>query len=168
MYPGLRIGRTSSGHFLVFALPILLAFRQAEEGLDERAAVKAVLADNFFGLEIDPRCTQIAAFALPGFRVLDCNVGRQAIIDAHAAYVRDPENACAHRQAMPPPKPQPDSANAVPNALSMAGPVSSAAPLTARCIAPPMQPKLHRPSSAATTAGATTIRTRHPASPRIS
>ncbi len=53
-----------SGHFLVFALPILLAFRRAEEGLDERAAVKAVLADNLFGLEIDPRCTQIAAFAL--------------------------------------------------------------------------------------------------------
>lgn len=53
-----------SGHFLVFALPILVAFRRSEEGLDERAAVKAVLADNLFGLEIDPRCTQIAAFAL--------------------------------------------------------------------------------------------------------
>ena len=53
-----------SGHFLVFALPILVAFRRAEEGLDERAAVKAVLAENLFGLEIDPRCTQIAAFAL--------------------------------------------------------------------------------------------------------
>ena len=53
-----------SGHFLVFALPILLAFRRAEEGLDERAAVKAVLADNLYGLEIDLRCTQIAAFAL--------------------------------------------------------------------------------------------------------
>jgi hypothetical protein len=53
-----------SGHFLVFALPILAAFRRAEEGLDERAAVRAVLAENLFGLEIDPRCTQIAAFAL--------------------------------------------------------------------------------------------------------
>lgn len=53
-----------SGHFLVFAMPILVAFRRTEEGLDERAAVKAVLADNLFGLEIDPRCTQIAAFAL--------------------------------------------------------------------------------------------------------
>jgi len=53
-----------SGQFLVFALPILVAFRRTEEGLDERAAVKAVLADNLFGLEIDPRCTQIAAFAL--------------------------------------------------------------------------------------------------------
>ena len=53
-----------SGHFLVFALPILVAFRRAEEGLDERTAVKAVLAENLYGLEIDPRCTQIAAFAL--------------------------------------------------------------------------------------------------------
>ncbi|WP_024514759.1 SAM-dependent methyltransferase [Bradyrhizobium sp. Tv2a-2] len=53
-----------SGHFLVFALSILIAFRCAEEGLDERAAVRAVLAENLFGLEIDPRCTQIAAFAL--------------------------------------------------------------------------------------------------------
>ena len=53
-----------SGHFLVFALPILVALRRAEEGLDERAAVKAVLAENLYGLEIDPRCTQIAAFAL--------------------------------------------------------------------------------------------------------
>ena len=44
--------------------PILLALRRAEEGLDERAAVKAVLADNLYGLEIDLRCTQIAAFAL--------------------------------------------------------------------------------------------------------
>ena len=53
-----------SGHFLVFALPILIAFRRDEEGLDERASVKTVLAENLFGLEIDPRCTQIAAFAL--------------------------------------------------------------------------------------------------------
>ena len=53
-----------SGHFLVFALPILVAFRIAEEGLDEAQAVEAVLRDNLFGLEIDPRCTQIAAFNL--------------------------------------------------------------------------------------------------------
>jgi hypothetical protein len=53
-----------SGHFLVFALPILVAFRRTEEGLDERRGVKAVLAENLYGLEIDPRCTQIAAFAL--------------------------------------------------------------------------------------------------------
>jgi len=53
-----------SGHFLVFALPILVAFRMAEERLTREAAVEAVLKDNLFGLEIDQRCTQIAAFNL--------------------------------------------------------------------------------------------------------
>ena len=52
------------GTFSVFALPILVAFRMAEEGLSQPAAVDAVLRDNLFGLEIDPRCTQIAAFNL--------------------------------------------------------------------------------------------------------
>ena len=66
-----------SGHFLVFALPILVAFRIAEESLDEIEAIDAVLIDNLFGLEIDSRCTQIAAFNLAfavwqriGFRAL--------------------------------------------------------------------------------------------------
>ena len=61
-----------SGHFLVFALPILVAFRMAEEGLSREAAVDAVLRDNLFGLEIDARCTQIAAFylALAAWRVV--------------------------------------------------------------------------------------------------
>jgi hypothetical protein len=53
-----------SGHFLVFALPILVGFRMEEEGLTRERAVEAVLRDNLFGLEIDPRCTQIAAFNL--------------------------------------------------------------------------------------------------------
>jgi len=53
-----------SGHFLVFALPILVAFRIAEEHLSDSVAVDVVLRDNLFGLEIDPRCTQIAAFNL--------------------------------------------------------------------------------------------------------
>jgi hypothetical protein len=53
-----------SGHFLVFALPLLAAMRAAEERLSADAAIEAVLRDNLFGLEIDPRCTQIAAFNL--------------------------------------------------------------------------------------------------------
>ncbi|WP_437225985.1 Eco57I restriction-modification methylase domain-containing protein [Planctomicrobium sp. SH661] len=53
-----------SGHFLVFGLPILVALRMEEEGLSRRDAVDAVLRDNLHGLEIDPRCTQIAAFNL--------------------------------------------------------------------------------------------------------
>ena len=53
-----------SGHFLVFALPMLVALRMAEEDLSCETAVEAVLHDNLFGLEIDPRCTEIAAFNL--------------------------------------------------------------------------------------------------------
>ena len=53
-----------SGHFLVFALPMLVALRMAEEDLSCETAVEAVLRDNLFGLEIDPRCTEIAAFNL--------------------------------------------------------------------------------------------------------
>ena len=53
-----------SGHFLVLALPLLAEFRQMEEGLSEKDAFDAVLRDNIFGLEIDSRCTQLAAFNL--------------------------------------------------------------------------------------------------------
>lgn len=53
-----------SGHFLVAAFEILLHFRMVEEGLDENEAGDAVLRENLFGLDIDQRCTQIAAFAL--------------------------------------------------------------------------------------------------------
>lgn len=53
-----------SGHFLVFALPILARMRMEEEGLELKAALAAVLRDNLFGLEIDERCAQIAAFNL--------------------------------------------------------------------------------------------------------
>jgi hypothetical protein len=51
-----------SGHFLAFALPMLVALRQSEDKLSTAEAVDAVLRDNLFGLELDPRCTQIAAF----------------------------------------------------------------------------------------------------------
>ena len=53
-----------SGHFLVAAFGMLKQMRMEEEGLPEKQAADAVLRDNLFGLEIDPRCTQIAAFAL--------------------------------------------------------------------------------------------------------
>jgi len=51
-----------SGHFVVAMFERLVALRMAEEKLDEKTAVAAVIGDNLFGLEIDPRCTQIAAF----------------------------------------------------------------------------------------------------------
>ena len=53
-----------SGHFVVAMFERLVALRLAEEELDETAAVSAVIRDNLFGLEIDPRCTQIGAFNL--------------------------------------------------------------------------------------------------------
>ncbi len=51
-----------SGHFLVAVFLCLLALRMEEEGLSAKEACDAVLRDNIFGLEIDERCTQLAAF----------------------------------------------------------------------------------------------------------
>ena len=53
-----------SGHFLVFALPILVRMRMEEEKLSVQEAVVAVLEENIHGLELDERCAQIAAFNL--------------------------------------------------------------------------------------------------------
>jgi hypothetical protein len=53
-----------SGHFLVSAFNLLVPLRMHEEKLSAEKACEAVLRDNLFGLELDPRCTQIAAFAL--------------------------------------------------------------------------------------------------------
>ena len=53
-----------SGHFLAFAVPLLVAIRRVEDKLSVEDAVDAVLRENIFGLEVDPRCTQIAAFNL--------------------------------------------------------------------------------------------------------
>ena len=53
-----------SGHFLVEAFELLVHFRVAEERIPVGEAIRLVLRDNLYGLEIDPRCTQIAAFNL--------------------------------------------------------------------------------------------------------
>ncbi len=53
-----------SGHFLVAAFNLLVPLRMHDEKLTAEQACEAVLKDNLFGLELDPRCTQIAAFAL--------------------------------------------------------------------------------------------------------
>jgi hypothetical protein len=53
-----------SGHFLVEAFGMLWRMRAEEEGLTPVAAQDAVLAGNLFGLELDPRCVQIAMFAV--------------------------------------------------------------------------------------------------------
>ncbi|MEX2375649.1 MAG: DNA methyltransferase [Dehalococcoidia bacterium] len=81
-----------SGHFLVTAFRLLVALRMAEEGLSAADAARAVIRDNLFGLELDARCTQIAAFnlalaawkvagahiELPSLRIACSGVGPQA------------------------------------------------------------------------------------------
>jgi hypothetical protein len=53
-----------SGHFLVAAFVLLVLMRMQDERLSGKDACDAVLRENLHGLELDPRCTQIAAFAL--------------------------------------------------------------------------------------------------------
>ena len=53
-----------SGHFLVAAFTMLVPMRMALEGLNAREAADAVLRGNLYGLELDARCVEIAAFAL--------------------------------------------------------------------------------------------------------
>ncbi len=53
-----------SGHFLVAAADMLRKMRMEEEGLAAADAAVVVLRDNLFGLELDARCVQLAAFNL--------------------------------------------------------------------------------------------------------
>jgi len=53
-----------SGHFVVAGFDLLVQMRMEEEGLDMEAAVRAVIRDNLFMLDIDPRCCQLATFNL--------------------------------------------------------------------------------------------------------
>ncbi len=53
-----------SGHFLVAAADMLRGMRMEQEGISAEEAAEAVIRENVFGLELDPRCTQLATFAL--------------------------------------------------------------------------------------------------------
>lgn len=53
-----------SGHFLVAAFLMLVPIRMAAEGLSTKEAVNRVLTENIHGLELDPRCVEIAVFAV--------------------------------------------------------------------------------------------------------
>ena len=53
-----------SGHFIASLFPILAALRMKEEGLSKAEATEKVISQNLHGLELDARCTQIAAFNL--------------------------------------------------------------------------------------------------------
>lgn len=52
-----------SGHVLVYAFDVLMEIYK-ECGYSERDAASAIVEHNLFGLDIDPRATQLAAFAV--------------------------------------------------------------------------------------------------------
>lgn len=53
-----------SGHFIASLFPVFATLRMYEEGLTREEATDLVIAENLHGLELDARCTQIAAFNL--------------------------------------------------------------------------------------------------------
>ncbi len=53
-----------SGHFIAALFPVFAALRMHEEGLTKEQATDKVITENLHGLELDARCTQIAAFNL--------------------------------------------------------------------------------------------------------
>jgi hypothetical protein len=53
-----------SGHFVASLFPVFAELRMQEEGLTKEQATDKVITENLHGLELDARCTQIAAFNL--------------------------------------------------------------------------------------------------------
>ena len=80
-----------SGHFLVEGFGLLVRLRMEGEGLSLEDAVCAVLADNLHGLEIDPRCTQIAAFKPRACRVAAHGAPNRAAGTQHRMFGARPE-----------------------------------------------------------------------------
>jgi hypothetical protein len=83
-----------SGHFPVFALPILARMRMEEEGGTPQENIHGVLKDQIHGLELDQRCCQIGAFnlaltawklaglqQLPPLNVACCGIAPRAKLD---------------------------------------------------------------------------------------
>ena len=96
-----------SGHFPVFALPILARLRMEDENCSAKDAVFAVLRDNIHGLELDPRCCQIGAFnialtawkiagyqTLPSLHIACCGLAPQAKKDDWLKLAGDNEKLC--------------------------------------------------------------------------
>lgn len=53
-----------SGHFVASLFPVFATLRMHEEGLSKEEVIDKVITENLHGLELDARCTQIAAFNL--------------------------------------------------------------------------------------------------------
>jgi hypothetical protein len=75
-----------SGHFVVSLLEMLIPMRMVETGLSAREAVDAVLRENVYGLELDRRCVELAAFnvALAAWRYPGAG-GYRALPELHLA-----------------------------------------------------------------------------------
>ena len=52
-----------SGHILVYAFDVLMQIYEAQ-GVTQREAAQSILQNNLYGLDIDPRATQLAYFAV--------------------------------------------------------------------------------------------------------
>ncbi len=53
-----------SAHFIVSLFSVFVVLRMFEEKLSKEEATDRVISENLHGLELDPRCTQLAAFNL--------------------------------------------------------------------------------------------------------
>lgn len=89
-----------SGHFLVAMFGMLWRMRAEEEGLTPAEAQDVVLRNNLHGLELDPRCTQIATFNVAleawkqgGFRELPGRGARNHSATATARKARPPSRS---------------------------------------------------------------------------
>ena len=94
-----------SGHFPVFALPILARMRMEEEGGMASENIHAVIQDQIHGLELDQRCCQIGAFnlalmawklaglqQLPALKVACCGLAPTAHLKDWVALAGDDQN----------------------------------------------------------------------------
>ena len=52
-----------SGHILVYAFDVLMEIYR-ERGYSDREAVRSIVENNLYGLDIDDRCSQLAYFAI--------------------------------------------------------------------------------------------------------
>ena len=94
-----------SGHFPVFALPILARMRMEEERGTAQENIHGVLKDQIHGLELDQRCCQIGAFNLaltawklgglqhlPVLNVACCGLSPSAQLKDWVALAEDDQN----------------------------------------------------------------------------
>ena len=94
-----------SGHFPVFALPILSRMRLEEEGGTAAENIHAVLKEQIHGLELDQRCCQIGAFnlaltawklagfqQLPPLNIACCGIAPRAKLEDWVKLAGDDDN----------------------------------------------------------------------------